>query len=60
MSAGGMHRRFADIGILKGASIRCVGRSPMGDPAAYLVGDAVIAVRKRDSAEVLVVPEDKT
>ena len=34
--------------------MECLGRSPGGDPAAYLIRGAVIALRDRDSRGVLV------
>ncbi len=40
-----IRRRFADIGITKGTEIKCVGVSPFGDPKAYLIRGAVIAIR---------------
>ena len=53
---GPIRRRFLDLGLVEGAAVACVGRSPLGDPAAYLVGGAVIAIRRRDAAGVLVCP----
>ena len=53
-AAGGMRRRLQDIGLIPGAPVRCVGRSPLGDPAAYAVCGAVIALRARDCADVAV------
>lgn len=40
-----MERRFLDIGLIPGTKISCVGRSPGGDPSAYLIRGAVIAIR---------------
>lgn len=53
-SVGGMRRRLLDIGLVEGTMVTCVGRSPSGDPAAYLIRGAVIAIRDRDSAHILV------
>ena len=53
LSRGAMRRRMIDLGIVEGTHIECVGRSPSGDPSAYLVRGAVIAIRKRDAREVL-------
>ena len=53
LSIGGpMRRRLRDLGLVEGTAVRCVGRSPMGDPAAYEIRGAVIALRGRDSAQV--------
>ncbi len=55
LSSGAMRRRMIDLGIVEGTKIECVGRSPSGDPSAYLVRGAVIAIRKRDAKDVLIV-----
>ncbi len=51
---GGMRRRLLDIGLVEGTLVECVGVSPMGDPAAYLIRGAVIAIRAADSRNVLI------
>ena len=51
---GGMRRRLMDIGLTANTGIECVGTSPMGDPAAYLIRGAVIALRSRDCADIMV------
>lgn len=51
---GAMRRRLLDIGLCRGAAVECVGRSPMGDPSAYLICGAVIAIRGKDSRGVIV------
>lgn len=51
---GNMRRRLLDIGLCDGTKVTCVGRSPMGDPSAYLIRGAVIAIRSSDSRGVKV------
>lgn len=51
---GEMRRRLLDIGLVEGARVDCIGRSPGGDPSAYLICGAVIAIREKDSSGVLV------
>lgn len=51
---GSMRRRMLDIGLCDGTAVRCMGRSPMGDPSAYLIRGAVIAIRACDSRCVIV------
>ena len=46
-------RRLRDLGLIEGAAVRCLGRSPGGDPAAYLVCGTVLALRGRDCAQIL-------
>lgn len=49
---GAMRRRLLDLGLIPGTPVTCVARSPAGDPSAYLVRGAVIALRRRDAAGV--------
>ena len=49
-----MRRRFIDIGLTENTRVKCVGRSPCGDPSAYMIRGAVIAIR-RDDAEGIVI-----
>lgn len=51
---GSIRRRLQDIGLIQGTQVECVGVSPLGDPAAYLIRGAVIALRGSDAADVLV------
>lgn len=51
-----MRRRLADIGLIRGTRVTCLCRSPAGDPAAYLIRGAVIALRGRDAAGIQVEP----
>lgn len=49
-----LRQRLLDLGFLEKAEIICVGRSPAGDPAAYLVCGAVIALRWADARNLTV------
>lgn len=51
---GPMRRRLVELGLVEGTQVACLGRSPLGDPSAYLVRGAVIALRDRDCREILV------
>ena len=53
-AAGGMRRRLMDIGLIENTPVECLGRSPGGDPSAYLIRGAVIAIRAEDCATILV------
>ncbi len=53
-SFAAMHRRFLDIGLLSGAAVECVGKSPCGDPSAYRIRGATVAIRAEDARRVLV------
>ncbi len=52
-----MSVRLRDIGLVDGTVLTCLGKSPLGDPTAYLVRGAVIALRKKDASKVLVESE---
>lgn len=49
-----MRRRLQDIGLIEGTVVECLGKSPLGDPIAFLIRGAVIALRSEDSSQVLV------
>ncbi len=51
---GTMRRRFLDLGLIENTEIECVGISAGGDPSAYLIRGAVIAVRHEDASEIYV------
>ena len=51
---GSIRRRLMDIGFLRDATVECVGRSPLGDPAAYRICGAIIAIRNRDARHIIV------
>lgn len=53
-SKGSMRRRLLDIGLIENTIVECVGRSPSGDPSAFLIRGAVIAIRSEDCADILV------
>lgn len=45
LSAGSIRRRLLDIGLIENTDVACIGRSPGGDPTAFLIRGAVIAIR---------------
>lgn len=53
-ATGSLRRRFLDIGLIADTDVECLGRSPGGDPSAYLIRGAVIALRAEDSAFILI------
>lgn len=48
-----MRRRLQDIGLIEGTAVECLGKSPLGDPAAFFIRGAVIALRSEDSGRVM-------
>ena len=52
LTEGGMRRRLLDLGLLENTEVTCLGRSPGGDPSAYLIRGALIALRRADAAGI--------
>lgn len=50
---GNMRRRLLDIGLVENTPVECLGRSPGGDPSAFLIRGAVIAIRSEDCTGIL-------
>lgn len=55
-STGSMRRRLLDIGLIENTDVECIGRSPGGDPSAFLIRGAVIAIRSEDCANIFIHP----
>ena len=53
-TSDGLKSRFEDLGIIEGTKIKCVGKSPAGDPRAYLIRGCVVAIRADDCKDVLI------
>lgn len=49
---GSIRRRLLDLGLVENTIVECVGRSPLGDPSAYLIRGAVIAIREDDTKHI--------
>ena len=49
---GPMRRRLRDLGLIEGTQLSCLGRSPLGDPAAYLIRGAAIALRREEGRKI--------
>jgi len=52
--SGALRRRMLDLGIVPTSTIEAVRRSPAGDPVAYRVRGAVIALRKEEAELIMV------
>ncbi len=51
---GSIRRRLLDIGLIENTVVECLGKSPAGDPGAYLIRGAVIAIRAEDGQKILI------
>lgn len=47
-----MAQRLTDLGLIPGTQITCLLDSPAGDPRAYLIRGAVIALRQTDASHI--------
>lgn len=52
---GPMGQRLLDIGFTEGTQVQCLYAAPSGEPRAYLVRGAVIALRHEDAGQVRLV-----
>lgn len=51
---GNIKRRLLDIGLVPGTIVTAILKSPFNDPIAYKIKNAIIAIRKSDSREIVV------
>jgi ferrous iron transport protein A len=58
LSNGPERRRMLDLGLIEGTKIQALLRSPSGNPVAYLIRGALIALREDDSSGIMVTPGD--
>ena len=55
-SSGALHHRLLDMGLVEGTRVECLGMSPGGDPKAFLVRGAVLALRAGDCRDIIIYP----
>lgn len=53
-SGGSVRRRMLDLGLINDTVIEALQRSPSGEPVAYAIRGAVIALRSEDAAQIIV------
>ena len=51
---GKIRRRLLDIGLVRGTRVICIGKSPLGDPKAYLIRGKTVAIRTIDAKSILI------
>lgn len=54
LSDGGTRRRMLDLGLIQGTEVEPLYKSPAGNPVAYRIRGAVIALRNDVSGMILV------
>lgn len=47
-------RRMLDLGIVPGAFIEVIRKSPLGEPKLYKIKGAMIALRKEETVNILI------
>ena len=52
--SGALRRRLLDMGLIRGAEIEMVRKSPLGDPLEFLVKGYNLSLRKRECENVYV------
>lgn len=53
-SDGGTRRRMLDLGLVSGTEVEAIHKSPSGDPVAYQIRGAVIALRSEEASKIMV------
>ena len=46
--------RFLDLGLVQNTEIKAIQRSPAGDPVAYYIRGAVIALRSEEASKIII------
>ena len=50
--SGAFRRRLLELGLLPGTVVERTGQAPLGDPLAFRVRGAVLAIRRRDAQAI--------
>lgn len=53
-SGGNSRRRMLDLGLVNNTEVKALQKSPSGDPVAYQIRGAVIALRSEESSQIMV------
>jgi len=51
---GNTRRRMLDLGLITDTEVEALMKSPSGDPVAYQIRGAVIALRSEEASQILV------
>ncbi len=54
LTIGKNRRRLLDLGLIPGSIVTVIRRSPSGNPTAYLIKGALIALRNEDASQIIV------
>lgn len=53
-SNGTIRRRMLDLGLISDTEVEALQKSPSGDPIAYHIRGAVIALRSEEASKILI------
>lgn len=53
-------RRLLDLGFSRGSEVKCLGKSPLGEPTAYWIRGTVIALRKEEAEGIQISSPEET
>ncbi len=53
---GMARRRMLDLGLTFHTEVAALQKSPAGDPTAYFIRGAVIALRSQDASQIMITP----
>lgn len=53
-ACGNKRRRMLDLGLINGTLVKSLRKSPFGDPIAYEIRGAVIALREEESSNIYI------
>ncbi len=51
---GIIRQRLLDLGLIRDTVVKALRRSPAGDPTAYEIRGAVIALRAEDASQIMI------
>ncbi|HCC08220.1 MAG TPA: ferrous iron transport protein A [Clostridiales bacterium] len=55
---GNTRRRMMDLGLIPDTKIEALQKSPSGDPTAYYIRGAVIALRSEEASKIIIKARD--
>lgn len=53
-SDGSLRRRMLDLGLINDTEVEALQVSPSGDPVAYFIRGAVIALRSEEASKIMI------
>ena len=54
LNKGPLRRRLRDMGLIEGTNVKCQLISPCGNPRAYYIRGALVAIRNEDAKNIFI------